>query len=1316
MDQRKEGGALIKYLFAQWHRKVSIAISISFALLVTISYQNCGKGFKSINQIELASTGPGAFSTPTIKLLQPLPEITNQAAVSLRPLVEIGTGVSLKSLTCQLDNKAAEDCSLGDVSYLNLSDGDHQIRIEAEDSRGQKANPLIVLFRVDTIAPTIEVSQTPSAVSAIASPEFVFLAKDNLGIDVSECSLDNNPWSVCMSPYKPANLTAQTHTLKIRAKDKAKNLSAEYTYTWVIDTTAPVVTISSGPKQNDNSVNATFAFGSNDNTSTLECQIDTQAFSSCDPRNSQTYTNLAEGEHTFSLRAKDLAGNYSVPLIYRWKIDTTPPSAPSLMHNLTLNQVGSLSYSNSENVSFNFNSTDTNGVVSYLCSRNGATPTECSSPKNYAPITQGQQNFEVLAVDAATNKSPSTLLRWTVDLTPPTTSISRMPALSTFESSASFTFLAADDRSGVARSECQLDELLPTACTPGQALNFVNLSLATHSFQTRSFDHAGNVSNYAKYSWTIETPVRVTIQDGVVVEQGSNAQIQLSLDRAQSKETTVKLMIYQGKFDYFTDFEAGEIPVVFAPSQTVATVTVRTFLARGLTEDKTVILTPSPYETGVVGDSATLTIKPSSAFNSLKGVPSVSFGVGFGCAVKPTGRVVCWGRFPGIDNPKNQPLEVAGITQAVKVSAGSVHACALITGGIIKCWGANTYGQLGNGTSSRNVSQTFAPTEVVQARGAIDIESFGLSSCAVMASGSLKCWGENSSSTGLFPTTHNMYLTPTEVPNLSNVKQFSAGTGTFCSLHNDGSVRCWKTGESTPKLMGLNGIKSISASQIVCGINTRNLVVCQAIGGASPPYQLDRIADIKYLAVGSDNSVCGVNTSGNVLCEKDATFPQRNHIPEINDSSGILAYGSIRCSYGVNGYLRCWGATQGNEFGNTPSIARNYPVSIPELYWKEMAIAVARDASDQYFDDIACGLSITNAFVCLLKDSLNFRPLNILLGSALYYSVTSMDFGMRDRYSNRQFGACVVLSKGEVNCISNGYIAGDGTGGNSWGLNSENEISLIKTYTVSDINNAVEVVTNSYYACARTKLGAVKCWGNTREASDPTTSNIYFESYRPLDIANISDATKIVMGRDFGCALLASKTVRCWGGAHSGGLVLGNNFQNPQGTVATAVTVSNLSNVIDIAAQKEHVYAVTAEGELYCWGKCTSTGLPELFIDGPPSAPVPVRLASSAVFTQVATGDFHGCALDNKSEVYCWGDAQYGSLGGKELSGRGPAGNSPILVSTPTLVDYKLGVPKSRISAKSNSTCFYIEGRPACTGGLNSLMQIRIRWPTVLMW
>jgi alpha-tubulin suppressor-like RCC1 family protein len=119
------------------------------------------------------------------------------------------------------------------------------------------------------------------------------------------------------------------------------------------------------------------------------------------------------------------------------------------------------------------------------------------------------------------------------------------------------------------------------------------------------------------------------------------------------------------------------------------------------------------------------------------------------CAVVTQGYVYCWG-----DNTSGQlgvtttspsepnPQQVANLSTAHTVVVGDSHSCAVTTGGAVWCWGSNAKGQLGNGPGTD--SSIPLPVVGLGAGAGVDgIAAGGNTTCVMMTSGRVKCWGEN---------------------------------------------------------------------------------------------------------------------------------------------------------------------------------------------------------------------------------------------------------------------------------------------------------------------------------------------------------------------------------------------------------------------------------------------------------------------------------------------------------------------------------------------------------------------------------------------
>ena len=164
------------------------------------------------------------------------------------------------------------------------------------------------------------------------------------------------------------------------------------------------------------------------------------------------------------------------------------------------------------------------------------------------------------------------------------------------------------------------------------------------------------------------------------------------------------------------------------------------------------------------------------------------------CAVLADGRVRCWGsnQYGQLGNGTTSkssfvPVTVRGLTNVVAVAGGGGHTCALLTDGRVECWGSNGEGRLGDGTT---VQYSAVPVTVSGLTNAVAITGGGGHACAVLADGRVQCWGSNHSGE-LGNESRISSPIPVTVSGLTNAVAEASGLGHSCAVLADGRIQCW---------------------------------------------------------------------------------------------------------------------------------------------------------------------------------------------------------------------------------------------------------------------------------------------------------------------------------------------------------------------------------------------------------------------------------------------------------------------------------------------------------------------------------------------
>ncbi len=286
----------------------------------------------------------------------------------------------------------------------------------------------------------------------------------------------------------------------MEAIDAPGNVSEAKGRLFTVDTTAPVVTITSGPANGSatQSRSASFEFTTDDPAATVTCQLENNGFSSCgSPFNTPL---LNDGTHAFQVRATDAAGNVGGAGRI-WFVDNVAPTVTIASGPEQDSQ------SSDPRPSFGFFASESG--VTFRCRFDANAFADCSSP--FAATSRlspnGPHTFEVVATDRAGNVGPTVTRTWTINAPPVDVRIDSGPGpgSTTADPTPSFAFSSAAPQ---ATFRCRVggDAAPFTACGQGGLGSFTTQHLGDgrHRFSVQAID-APDQSEVLSRHFTVDT-------------------------------------------------------------------------------------------------------------------------------------------------------------------------------------------------------------------------------------------------------------------------------------------------------------------------------------------------------------------------------------------------------------------------------------------------------------------------------------------------------------------------------------------------------------------------------------------------------------------------------------------------------------------------------------------------------------------------------------------------------------------------------------------------------------------------------------------
>ncbi|MEW5853280.1 MAG: hypothetical protein AB2A00_31155 [Myxococcota bacterium] len=1085
---------------------------------------------------------------------------------------------------CAFDAGGFTVCDSGQT-YNNISEGTHTFQVRATDTLGNQGSPTSYTWRTDYTAPTVTIDSAPNNPTNSTAPSFQFTCSES-GCSFM-CRLDSGSFASCTSPTSYSGQTAGSHTFRVYATDAVGLSGVETVYTWTIDLTAPNTAIVSGPTNPTNDTTPTITFNSPDDpTATFECCYNncpiTGPYTPCTSPYQITEGNTVEGFNRLRVRAVDPAGNVdATPTSSAWTQDTIAP--------VTQITVTPPSSSTSTSSTFNFRAVS-GETCNATCQIDGGSPYTCTSGAAIY-LLDGFHTFSVYCTDSAGNVdvTPETY-SWTIDTTPPVTTITSAPAKVSSDTNISISFVCSE---AACTFQCSLDGASFSTCTSPYT---ATVTAASHSFQVRATDAFGTVSAFdTKHTWT--NPFNVA-----ALGKGS-----LATQTCVTSDTGA-VKCWGG-----------------TPSEPVMPETA-TQVAKGLYHQCALGTSGKVYCWGT-GNRGALGLgnynsqtnpQEVTALTALGTATAVSTGYEHSCARLSTGVVYCWGDNTsgqlgnGTFTASNTPVQVSSLTNADTVTVGGFHTCARRSDGTAACWGEGGSGQLGNsaGTDS-NVPVTVATLTAVD-----QISAGGSHTCAhdTANGGKVFCWGSNFyMQLGQGAGNTNPQYSPAEVTGVGAATYVTAGFSHTCAILSNGDISCF----------GSNGYGQLGDG------STTSSGVPLTVSGLSNVVEIVAGYDFTIARTASSVRAWGQNSGG----QMGNGYFGSSYVPApVAGSAGAagadLSCGSQHCCFASGGNVYCSGENSAGALGqNFTDARRAVPVQVSGL---SNVVKVSVGVSH------SCALTSGGAMYCWGSGIYGQLGDGQGTNSATPVQPNGLSSGVVD-ISCGQNHTCAVLSSGDVKCWGQDTNHQLGNGGTTVDVLAADAFLA----GVLNISGAVGVSAGYAHTCAWTSSGAVKCWGlNT--SGQLGTNDTFNWSNAQTATGLTSGYTHVSAGFDHTCAT-DGVNIKCWGGNTYRQLGVGST----NSTVLTPASVLTFPDgVLDLSAFALGTCMTTLAHDTYCWGY-GETG--NLGYGGSVNRSFPTPVTTNLVFDQLGHGQGAPGGIDTDFNVATWGYDSSGATG----TGRG---------------------------------------------------------------
>lgn len=680
------------------------------------------------------------------------------------------------------------------------------------------------------------------------------------------------------------------------------------------------------------------------------------------------------------------------------------------------------------------------------------------------------------------------------------------------------------------------------------------------------------------------------------------------------------------------------------------------------------------YSDGLATRTATIALAGQGNDNLL--VKQVATGANHSCFLYSDMTVKCFGNnssgqlgvgntvnigqaLGSTDNSQTTPI----VSSAVQITAGDSHTCALIADGSVLCWGSNAYGQLGTGTPS-NVGDTgnstfvasplnYASVNLGTGRKAVQIASGAFHNCALLDNSTIKCWGSNSAGQLGYEDTLSRGASAAHLGN--NLPVVNLGTGQIpISVATGGYHSCALMSSGAVKCWGQNGYGQLALGD---SINRGD-----AVGTMGDNLPVANIGGVKVQSLGLG----------------------------LYHSCAIVAIPNQ-----INNAVKCWGRNSSGQLGYGDTSNRG---TSPLQVGGNLAALTFPGVVNPL--DIRAGTTHTcvkmdNGFLYCWGSNgvgqLGVDSTNLINNSASSARVFLSSTSALASYDVGGSHNCAILNDSTVKCW------GDNSFGQlalrhgkdmapSWGTGGVFSMNSLPESKAATFGYATSVAMTNSQMCATWKTGDVSCWGSATDTYDIGSSskassamNFYSAS------ANSSYASQVFGTNNSSssnfCLQMKENKLLCWG------VDSYRRFSGGGGFFAHAPHDVTLPGGKSLKKMSGHLYAMAylmTDGTLYFSGYNNSQYSMGGYCPSNSYCTFNNSLLTGVLDVSLSEngGSSFGCAALGANGLNCWGHNGYGQIGNN---------TSTPVTSSYNISSAVLGGNAIQVSTGMTHTCVLID-------------------------